>query len=63
MVQGARKLAQTRRPRLWVRLPPGALKRIELLDPPVEQFFALIRFENRERLDDLIKLTAGIDEV
>jgi hypothetical protein len=31
----------------------GALKRIELLDRPVEQFFALTRFEQRDRMADL----------
>ena len=35
----------------------GALRRIELLDIPVEQFFALIRFKDRDKLIDLIKLT------
>ena len=42
-----------------VRIPVGALKRIELFDIPVEQFFALIHFENRERLKYLIQFTQG----
>ena len=34
-----------------VRFPLGALKRIELLDMPVEQFFVLIRYEDQGVLE------------
>ena len=36
-----------------VRISLGALRSIELLDMPVEQFFALIRFEQRDLLSEL----------
>ena len=41
----------------------GAPKILELLDIPVEQFFTLIHFEDRERLEDLIKLTSEMQEL
>jgi len=34
----------------------GALKRIELLDIPVEQFFALICFEKPDVLEEVLNL-------
>ncbi len=41
----------------------GALKRIELLDRQVKQFFALIRFEDRDRLNNCIQFTRGAQEL
>ncbi|MCZ7550983.1 MAG: hypothetical protein M5U05_00125 [Anaerolineales bacterium] len=36
---------------------------IELFDLPVEQFFALIRFEDRDKLKNCIQFTLGAQEV
>jgi len=44
---------------LGVRIPVGAQRRLKPLDMPVERFLALIRFENRDTLEEVLKLTVG----
>jgi hypothetical protein len=36
-----------------VRIPVGAQDSKELLYMPIEQFLVMVRFENREKLDEL----------
>ena len=42
------------KPRLWVRVPPGAIKSGRT-DPniPLDQFLSMLRFEQREKLEDM----------
>ena len=46
-----------------VRIPVGALRRLEPLDMPVERFLALVRFENSDTIEKVRELISSVQEL